>query len=67
MATFEYHGPDYEGIRIKAEEGDEIPLEVAQTFALLSIGRALDTIGSAIYNLAEEVRDFNSIKVEIEK
>jgi len=67
MAHFEYSGPDYEGIRIKADQDEEIPLDVAQTFALLQIGSALDSVAQAIYQVAEEIRDFSSIKVELEK
>ena len=68
MARFVYKKWD-EGsyVELEAEEGEELPFDVVQTYALTQIGTGLDFIARAINGLSEEVRDFNSIRVELEK
>ena len=65
--TFRYEEADTRYIGIDAVRGDEISIEEAQTFALLQIGNALESISSAIYNLSEEVQGLRSLEVELKK
>ena len=67
MAQLEYDESLHPDIQLKADRGEEIPVEMAQAFALLQIGRSLDAISSAIYNLSEEVQGLRSIEVELKK
>jgi len=67
MATFTYDESLHPDVRLQAEQDEELSIEVVQTFALLQIGRALDGIGNAIYNLSEEVQGLRSLEVELKK
>jgi hypothetical protein len=59
MATFVYDEGEYGYIEMKAERGEEIPLDMVQAFALLRVGGALDFIGRAIYELSEQVQSLS--------
>jgi hypothetical protein len=56
MARFQYEEAAFPDVVLKADNREEISVEIAQTFALLKIGHELSGISDAIYQLVEAVR-----------